>query len=84
MLFRSWVFADSEPAKAEACYNQVMLLAPKYVDAQYNLAILQLKLNKPDKAIANLVEILKVNPGFEPATKLLNLLNKSVAAGLSP
>jgi len=74
------VFAASDPARAETYYIQVIHLAPNYLDARYNLAIVQIKLNKQDVATSSLQNLLKIDPKYGAAIKLLDLLNKDAEA----
>ncbi|HFQ79898.1 MAG TPA: tetratricopeptide repeat protein [Desulfobacterales bacterium] len=59
-------------ARAEGMYAQVVKLAPKYLDeALYNLALVQNKLGKRKKCVANLKRAAKINPKNKLVRKYL-------------
>lgn len=62
-------------ARAEEMYARVVELNPDYLDeALFNLALVQTKLNKKDKSIANLKKAVKINPKNDLAQNYLTKL----------
>lgn len=74
-----FIYAVSKDyARAEGMYAQVVKLAPKYLDeALYNLALVQNKLGKRKKCIANLKRAVKINPQNKLVQKYLKEMQTS-------
>ncbi|HSB71533.1 MAG TPA: protein kinase [Candidatus Methylomirabilis sp.] len=73
-----YVYAlTKEYRKAEEMYARVATLEPPYIDeALYNLAIVQEKQGKKQKAIESLERAVRTNPNNTPAEKFLNSLKR--------
>jgi Tfp pilus assembly protein PilF/tRNA A-37 threonylcarbamoyl transferase component Bud32 len=62
-------------AKAESMFQKVIDLSPPYLDqAYFNLAMVQMKQRKKQESIANLEQVLKINPDNARAQKYLKRL----------
>jgi tetratricopeptide (TPR) repeat protein len=58
-------------------------LKPDYLEARYNLGSSYLTLGRADEAIAELQEVLRKEPGFEPAQRALMKAERLKASGRS-
>jgi tetratricopeptide (TPR) repeat protein len=63
--------------RAYEMFKRVVELSPPFLDeALYNLALVQIKLNKPRSSIDNLEQALRINPKNAKAKRLLDRLRR--------
>lgn len=62
--------ANDNPNLAIRYFQRVVDLAPKYLQARYNIAALQVMIGEKSKAISQIDALLAINPNFEPALRL--------------
>jgi tetratricopeptide (TPR) repeat protein len=66
--------------RAYEMFKRVVELSPPFLDeALYNLALVQIKLNKPRSSIDNLEEAIRINPKNVKAKRLLDRLRRKEA-----
>jgi tetratricopeptide (TPR) repeat protein len=65
---------------AAVCFEKAVKCDTNYFEAHFNLASAYLLDHRQDKALPELREVLRINPGFEPAQRALAKLTGQAPA----